>query len=207
MKDGKGGFIAPGKFLPLCEESDLIYDIDRWVFAKAAELLRRKPTIGNKTYRLHVNLSRRTLSGDKWLSFVHHKLDKFKVDPSRIVVELTETATLENVHRAILFMKSLRKLGIRFALDDFGVGFSSLGTLRKLPVDYLKIDGSFIRGLPDDSINQHLVKAFVEMARGLGKQTVAEFVEDEATLRLLKEYGVEYGQGYYIGRPEPTITP
>jgi len=101
------------------------------------------------------------------------------------------------------FIEALKSTGCGFALDDFGVGFSSLYYLKHLPVDYLKIDGSFVRNLPNDVSDQHLVRSMVELAHGLGKQTIAEFVEDEATLELLRRFGVDYAQGFFVGRPAP----
>ena len=152
-------------------------------------------------------MSRKTLSDDSLLTFVQDQLNKTGVDPSRIVLELTETAAAENIPQATAFMNGLREMGFRFALDDFGVGFSSFGALRRWPVDYVKIDGSFIRDLRHDPANQHWVKAMVDAARGLDKRIVAEFVPDEPTLDLLRTYGVHYGQGYYIGPPRPVGDP
>lgn len=203
MDDGRGGVILPGEFLSVCERSELITDIDRWVLRRAIGYLTDPAAEKEEAYRLHVNLSGRTISDPGWLTFVRDEVQSSGVDPSRLVLEITETAAIENVHRGAGIMQLAREMGLRFALDDFGVGFSSLHALRKLPVDYLKIDGSFIQGLPTDGVNQHLVKAFVEIARGLGIETVAEFVEDEATVQLLKQYGIDYGQGYHIGRPAP----
>ena len=116
--------------------------------------------------------------------------------------KLTETSMVENIAVAQCFITELKSLGCRFALDDFGVGFSSFNYVKHLPVDYLKIDGSFIRHLPYDTMDQHLVKAIVAVAHGLGKKTVAEFVQDELTMSLLREYGVDYAQGHHIGKPQ-----
>lgn len=198
-----GDLVAPGHFLPVCERSGLINAIDRWVLRRALQLRAELDGRGAHDIRLHVNLSRKTLSDESMVAFVQDRLDEVGVDPSRIVLELTETAAAENVSQATAFMNGLREMGFRFALDDFGVGFSSFGALRRWPVDFVKIDGSFIRDLREDATSQHLVKAMVDAARGLDKRIVAEFVPDEHTLDLLRTYGVDYGQGYFIGPPRP----
>lgn len=202
-----GQLVLPGQFLPVCERSGLISAIDRWVIRRALQLAVDLDARDQDFLRLHVNLSRKTLSDDSLLTFVQDQLNKTGVDPSRIVLELTETAAAENIPQATAFMNGLREMGFRFALDDFGVGFSSFGALRRWPVDYVKIDGSFIRDLRHDPANQHLVKAMVDAARGLDKRIVAEFVPDEPTLDLLRTYGVHYGQGFYIGPPRPIGDP
>jgi EAL domain-containing protein (putative c-di-GMP-specific phosphodiesterase class I) len=132
-------------------------------------------------------------------------LSSLDVDPQHLVFELTETAALADVNAAERLMTELQSLGCRFALDDFGVGFSSFYYLRELPLDIVKIDGSFIKQLPSNPKDQVFVKALTDMAHALGKETVAEFVEDEATLKLLADLGVVYAQGYHIGRPSPEI--
>jgi len=120
-----------------------------------------------------------------------------------LVMEITETAAIYNVHVAKDFLRALRGQGYEFALDDFGMGFSSFYQLKNLDVDYLKIDGSFIRNLTRDPVDKHLVLAMVQLARGLGKQTIAEFVEDRETLDVLRQVGVDCAQGFHIGRPRP----
>ncbi|MBI2472245.1 MAG: EAL domain-containing protein [Planctomycetes bacterium] len=137
----------------------------------------------------------------KLLPLIRNELTETGIDPASLVFEITETALIENMAAAQLFIAELKSLGFRFALDDFGIGFSSFNYLKHLPVDYLKIDGSFVRNLPHDTVAQHLVKAMVEISRGLGKKTIAEFVENEEIMRLLREYGVDYAQGYHIGKP------
>jgi EAL domain-containing protein (putative c-di-GMP-specific phosphodiesterase class I) len=118
-------------------------------------------------------------------------------------LEITETAAISNIHAAKEFVHTLKLQGCQFSLDDFGMGFSSFYQLKSLEVDYLKIDGSFIRNLAHDPVDQHLVQAMVHLGRSLGKKMIAEWVEDEETLNLLQEYGVDCAQGYHIGRPQP----
>jgi EAL domain-containing protein (putative c-di-GMP-specific phosphodiesterase class I) len=127
------------------------------------------------------------------------------VEPNRLSFEITETAAIVNFDHARVFIKDLKNLGCKFALDDFGVGFSSFTYLRELPVDLIKIDGSFVRNLDQDLINQALVRSIHEMAKALDKKTIAEFVENEAILHILQEIGVDYAQGYHLGRPTPDL--
>jgi len=200
MVSEKGDTVAPSSFLDIAERFGLIHDIDRWVVSRAIRLI-QKLKQDNKPAYLEVNLSGRSFADKKLLPLIRNELTETGIDPSSLVFEITETALIENMAAAQLFIAELKSLGFRFALDDFGIGFSSFNYLKLLPVDYLKIDGSFVRNLPHDTVDQHLVKAMVEVSRGLGKKTIAEFVENEETLRLLREYGVDYAQGYHIGKP------
>lgn len=199
----EGRVIAPRSFLRVAERSDLIHAIDRWVVRRAIRSLTERPHAEHGVYALHVNLSGKAFDDDQLLPVMQQELQRTGVDPSRLVFEITETAAIADLDRAKKFMSTLRSMGCRFALDDFGVGFSAFDTLRRLPVDYLKLDGSFVRNVAHSRVDQHLVRAMVEVARGLEKKTIAEFIPDRKTLQLLAEYGVDYGQGYYIGRPQP----
>ncbi len=201
--DGGGGeFVLPGMFLDVAERSGLIQDIDRWVVRQAIRLIAEHQAAGDDI-RLEVNLSGKAFADQELLPMIQRELIAAGVDPGRLILEVTETAAIANVDEAEKFLRTLKALGCGFALDDFGVGFSSFSHLKHLPVDYLKIDGSFIRDLPRSTVDQHLVQAIVGVARGLGKRTIAEFVGDGETLRLLREYGVDFAQGYFIGRPMP----
>lgn len=196
------GLVLPGKFLEIAERSGLIQDIDRWVVREAirtlAELQLSSPDVG-----VEVNLSGKAFGDHGLLELIRHELESVTIDPAMLIFEVTETAAIANIDDAQTFIRTLKSMGCRFALDDFGVGFSSFSHLKHLPVDYLKIDGSFIRELARDPVDRQLVQAIVRIARGLHKKTIAEFVEDEQTLDLLREYGVDYAQGYYVGEPMP----
>ncbi|MEX0749615.1 MAG: EAL domain-containing protein [Dehalococcoidia bacterium] len=201
MTDGSE-LVLPGMFLETAERTGLIQDIDRWVVRRAIELLAGSEVAASGV-RLEVNLSGKAFADPELLPMIQRELRATKIDPSRLVLEVTETAAIANIDEAQKFLRALRGMGCGFALDDFGVGFSSFSHLKHLPVDYLKIDGSFIRDLSHNTVDQHLVRAIVGVARGLGKRTIAEFVADEETLRLLREYGVDHGQGFYIAEPGP----
>ncbi len=202
MVEPDGELVLPGAFLDIAERSGLIQDIDRWVVRRAIRLLAEHEQMG-RSRRLEVNLSGKAFSDPELLPMIQRELLETRIDPSNLVLEVTETVAIANVDEAQRFVRTLKGMGCAFALDDFGVGFSSFSHLKHLPVDYLKIDGSFIRELARNTVDQHLVQAIVAVARGLGKRTIAEFVGDERSLVLLKEYGVDYAQGFYIGHPAP----
>lgn len=202
MVDEKGEMIYPNQFLDVAERFGLIRDIDRWVVCESialAKILQQK----GKPSCLEVNLSGKSLNDTKLLQLIKERIIATGINSVNLVFEITETAAIENIVDAERFIMSLKHLGCRFALDDFGIGFSSFNYLKRLSVDYLKIDGSFIQNLPGNTTDRHLVKAMVEIAHGLGKKTIAEFVTSAETVRLLHEFGVDYAQGYFIGKPKP----
>ncbi|MDO8142112.1 MAG: EAL domain-containing protein [Candidatus Brocadiales bacterium] len=200
MMDTDGKEISPSNFLEIAERFGLIHDIDRWVVHKAISIIQRLQHEGKPAY-LEVNLSGSSFSDIELVSTINEELSATKIDPKNLTFEITESSLVENMATAQHFIATLKASGCNFALDDFGIGFSSFNYLKYLPVDYLKIDGSFIQNLPRNHVDQHLVKAIVEVAHGLGKKTIAEFVGNEETVRLLHEFGVDYAQGYYIGKP------
>ena len=156
--------------------------------------------------RLHlccINLSGVSLADEEFLVFVQQQLEKFRIPPWKICFEVTETAAITNLSRAMAFMGSLKKRGCRFVLDDFGSGLSSFAYLKTLPVDYLKIDGAFVKDIVDDEVDLALVRSINDVGKVMGKRTVAEFVENAAILQKLREIGVDYAQGYGISRPAP----
>jgi diguanylate cyclase (GGDEF)-like protein/PAS domain S-box-containing protein len=197
-----GELVLPGVFLDIAERSGLIQDVDRWVVRKAIRMLGEHRAAG-RDITFEVNLSGKAFGDPEMLPMIQRELASAGVEPSRLILEVTETAAIANMDDAQRFVHTLHTLGCRFALDDFGVGFSSFSHLKYLPVDYLKIDGSFIRELSRSSVDQQLVQAIVGVARALGKKTIAEFVNDAETVDLLRAYGVDFAQGFHIGRPAP----
>jgi diguanylate cyclase (GGDEF)-like protein/PAS domain S-box-containing protein len=197
-----GDVIPPGAFLPVAERLDLIQRIDRWVVREAISLLETHQRAGQDVI-FEVNLSAKSLGEAELLEEVARLLQSTGVDPGCLVFEVTETAAIINVDRAKQFARRLSDLGCGFALDDFGAGFASFYYLKHLPFDYLKIDGEFVESLSDSTTNQLVVQSVVSIARGLGKQTIAEYVGDAATLELLRGYGVDHAQGFFLGRPRP----
>jgi diguanylate cyclase (GGDEF)-like protein/PAS domain S-box-containing protein len=206
MVGDDGDLIPPAAFLPVAERFGLIQEIDRWVVRHAVELLARMQAAGDDVV-LEVNLSAKSITDPELPAVIKGLLEQHKVDPSGLVFEMTETAAIVNIERAKQFASFLHELGCEFALDDFGAGFASFYYLKHFAFDYLKIDGEFIEDLSASSTNRLLVRALVDIAHGLGKQTIAEFVEDAATLKLLQELHVDYVQGFHVARPAPIQEP
>ena len=195
-----GEVIPPAAFIETAEHFNLIQELDRWVVRTA---IHRLAADEDTSYRLEVNLSGKSIGDPELPELIEREIAATGVDPGRLVFEITETAAIANMDHARAFAERLRKLGCRFALDDFGAGFSSFYYLKHLPLDYVKIDGDFIRNLTGSVTDQLVVKSIVDIARGMGMKTIAEFVENAETVEMLREKGVDYSQGYHHGRPEP----
>ena len=189
--------IMPGHFIPLAEKSGRILDIDRWVLHEVLLKLASNPNIPS----IAINISGRSLSEPTLPQHIGDALREANVSPSRLIVEITETSAVSDLHDAQRMIEALRQLGCGVCLDDFGVGFASFAYLKHLHVDTIKIDGIFIRDLINDSDNQIFVQAMVSVALGLGKSVVAEYVEDGESLTLLRKFGVDLVQGYHLDRP------
>ena len=203
--DEGGTVVPPASFLPVAERFGLIAEIDAWMIRRAISLIERERRAGRKIVA-EVNLSGQSICDPELPDLIEAELTKAPIDPSQLVFEITETAAIANMDEARALASRIRRWGCRFALDDFGAGFGSFYYLKYLPVDYLKIDGEFIRNLATSEIDQRMVVAMVEIARALGLQTIAEFVETEEILERLREFGVDFAQGYHIGRPGPVET-
>jgi diguanylate cyclase (GGDEF)-like protein/PAS domain S-box-containing protein len=202
MVDNDEQLILPQEFITAAERTQLIHAIDRWVVRQSIKVIADCEARG-QTIHLEVNLSGKAFADEELLPLIREEIKSKGIAASCLIFEITETAAIANISGARQFIEALKSTGCGFALDDFGVGFSSLYYLKHLPVDYLKIDGSFVRNLLNDVSDQHLVRSMVELAHGLGKQTIAEFVEDEATLELLRQLGADYAQGFFVGKPAP----
>jgi diguanylate cyclase (GGDEF)-like protein/PAS domain S-box-containing protein len=198
MRNRDGDLVPPGAFLYIAERLDLVQEIDRWVVARAIRMLTEHRDIS-----LEVNLSGKSIGAPALLELVERMLHETAIDPGRLTFEITETTAVANLTLASSFAERLRALGCRFALDDFGAGFGSFHYLKHVQFDYLKIDGEFVRNLAADATDRLLVTAVVEIARGMGKETIAEFVGDAQTVAVLRELGVDWGQGFHLGEPAP----
>lgn len=196
--------ITPDKFIPAAERMGLIHGIDLWVVEKAIDFLAALPSYMSYV-SLAINLSSTAFQYPDLLQTIRDKLELTWVDASRLTFEITETAAVDNFEQTRNMINKIRALGCKFALDDFGAGFCSFNYLKTFPVDYVKIDGQFIRNLVNDETDQILVKSMVEIAAKLGKKTIAEFIESPSTALKLKEIGVNFGQGYAFGRPERNL--
>jgi EAL domain-containing protein (putative c-di-GMP-specific phosphodiesterase class I) len=197
-----GRLTAPAHFLGTAERAGLIREIDRMVLAKVLSLL-----AGHEDAHtvVAVNLSALSVTDPGMRAHVQRLLAAHRVDPRRLVIELTETWAISDMRRARDFCREIEQLGCAIALDDFGAGFGSFQYLKRLPFSYLKIDGDFIHGLAGSRTDQLLVRALAELVAGMGQRTIAEFVGDGATLQLLHAYGVHYAQGFHVGRPQPRL--
>jgi PAS domain S-box-containing protein len=191
-----GEIVPPDSFLPVAEKYGLIAEIDQWVIGKAAHL-------AASGRRVAVNLSPDSIEGADLLAVIRKCLNESGTDPANLIFEITETAIMRDIEAGDAFAHGLAEIGCELALDDFGTGFGGFTYVIRLPIQYLKIDVEFVRDLLANHTNRHVVKAIVALARGLGQQTVAEGVEDAQTLELLRDYGVDFAQGFYIGRPAP----
>jgi len=192
----------PNDFIPVAETMGLIHHIDLWVVNHAFDMIYTLP----EHISLTINLSGNIFLDQKLFPLIEQKLKETGIDPKRIIFEITETAAISNFDQTKDMVLRIRTLGCHFALDDFGAGFNSYSYLKQFPVDILKIDGSFITNLENDSVDQLLVKSMIDIAHGLGKKTVAEFVERQSTMDLLTSYGVDYIQGYLLGKPQSSLT-
>ncbi len=202
--DRSGNIVLPGQFIEVAESLGMAQEIDLRVVAKVLEIL-KQPHMRGQKIRYFVNLSRVSLSDQQWVRRFEGMLAAAPVDHDQLVFEITETAAMAEVGVTQEFISQMKKLGCRFALDDFGAGFSSFYFLKRFDVDYLKIDGNFIRGLASDEANRLFVRALCDVARGLNKQVIAEWVENQEVLKILIEMGVLYGQGFVFGHPQPFL--
>lgn len=202
---GDGGtLIPPNDFIPVAEKMGLIHDIDLWVVNRAIDVVHGLPE-KYKTTAFSINLSSHAFKDSALLLLLKEKLGTTGINPDRIIFEITETIAIASFSQTREMIMDIRRLGYRFALDDFGSGFSSFNYIKEFPVDYLKIDGTFITNLVNDPVDQTLVKSMIEIAKTLDKKIIAEFVEDRQVLELLAQYGVDYAQGYFIGKPMPDL--
>jgi diguanylate cyclase (GGDEF)-like protein len=198
---GESGELLPARsFIGVAERSGMIQELDRWVVGQALDLLGERERAGHPV-SLHVNLSGASLTDISVLEYIERRFDEGDADPARCTFEITQTARIEDLETAASFADRLTEFGCEVAIDDYGSGFGPFEYLKRFPFDVIKIDGSFVRDLPSSDADQLTVQAIVGIAQGLGKQTIAEFVEDEATAQMLRAYGVDMAQGYHLGPP------
>ena len=197
MVGRKGELIPPASFLPVAEKYGLIGEIDHWVIMHALPLAKHG-------HQVHINLSADSVGDRDLLPLIERRMGECGADPRDVTFEITETALMRDTDAGEAFARGLAAIGCGVALDDFGTGYGSFTYLQKLPVKFLKIDRTFVTDLDSNAGNQHLVKAIVSLAHGFGHQTIAEGVERPETLELLSRYGVDFAQGFHLGRPEPS---
>jgi diguanylate cyclase (GGDEF)-like protein len=204
MLGDRGEIIPPGKFLSAAERYQLMPTVDRWVVRRACELLgAHSASVGEDIARFAINLSGQSLQDESFLEFVIDQIRVSGLPAGVLCFELTETATIGNLAKAQNFMRNLQELGCQFALDDFGTGVSSLAYLKDLSVNYLKIDGSFVRDAVVNSRSESMIKAIAQLAKVMCMETIAEYVETDVLRARMADLGVDYGQGFAMGRAQP----
>ncbi len=203
LKNEDGSITPPGGFLPAAERYYQAGQIDRWVIEHAFKILGQHQHFFNHTDHFSINLSGQSIADETLLAFIIRQLEMNHLNGQHICFEITETAAIANLNQAKKFITLLQERNVQFALDDFGSGLSSFGYLKSLPVNYLKIDGMFVKDIVDDSIDYAMVKSINDVAQVMGMKTIAEFVENDVIRDMLVELGVNYAQGYGIGKPLP----
>ncbi|MDZ8080211.1 MAG: EAL domain-containing protein [Nostoc sp. DcaGUA01] len=201
LRDEQGNLVLPMAFIPAAERYNLMHLIDRWVIRTLFE--NWLTVVGDEQSIYAINLSGSSINDDRFINFLYEQFTLHSISPQRICFEITETVAIANLIKARQFIQSLQQMGCRFALDDFGAGMSSFAYLKSLPVDYLKIDGSFIRNIIENPVDNAIVTAITHIGSVMGIQTIAEFVENEAILERIKALGIDYAQGYGIAVPCP----
>ena len=205
LVDHSGNIQTPASFMPAADRYGLTPKLDRWVISTAFRWLAERGDSPEAPSLCAINLSARSVTSASLLGFLEAELAATGVAASRICFEVAETVAISNLSRAARLIRSLRDLGFRFSLDDFGSGMSTFVHLKHLPVDYLKIDGSFVREMREDPMSLAVVRSIHEVGKTIGMQTVAEWVEDDEILAAVRELGIDHAQGYAVGRPEPLI--
>jgi EAL domain-containing protein (putative c-di-GMP-specific phosphodiesterase class I) len=191
---------SPGAFLPVAERFGMMLDVDHWVIRNATKALAGFREAG-RNVTFCINLSGHVFEDPRLVGCIRESLEANRLPPESVVFEITEQVAIRYLDRANRRMREIMDIGCSFALDDFGAGFSSLTYIKRLPVDYIKIEGSFIENISQDSIDQSMVRSIVQIARTTGKQTIAEYVQDLKSLQMLRKLGADYAQGFYIGKP------
>jgi diguanylate cyclase (GGDEF)-like protein len=200
MTTEQGELLPAASFIEAAERAGMVQELDRWVVAQALELLVERERQG-APLSLHVNLSGASLTDVSVLEFIERRLDEGGADPASCTFEITETANVYDFDAAAGFADRLTEFGCQVAIDDYGAGFGPFHYLKRIPFDLIKIDGAFVRDMPHSDADQLTVQAIVQIARGLGKETIAEYVQDDQTAEMLREYGVDMAQGFHLGRP------
>jgi diguanylate cyclase (GGDEF)-like protein/PAS domain S-box-containing protein len=205
LRDDSGELVSPGKFMGIAERYQLMPAIDAWVIDRTLKMLGRQLIThpGLREHRVGINLSGDSIRGPQLVENIRESLARYKVPPEMVYFEITETAAINDVQAAGSFMADLRQIGCKLALDDFGSGMSSFTYLKNLPVDFLKIDGSFIRDIEKSSTDESIVRAIHSVGRNMRILTVAEYVETDSVLKLLRDIGIDYAQGYAVAKPLP----
>ncbi len=200
MLDTSGEPVPPAAFMGAAERYQLMQELDRWVVTKAIETLTAEPEDSTgRRLRFAVNLSGQSIGSERFLDFIQYEFARTGLEPNRLCFEITETVAVGNLEKARNFVATLRNMGCRISLDDFGTGLSSFAYLKMFDVDKLKIDGSFVADIDTNDVSRSMVSAITEIARVMGIETVAEYVQSERVLDTVRELGVDWAQGFHTG--------
>ena len=203
MLDEENNIIPPGEFLPAAEHYDIIKMIDIWVVNNTFAWLEKNPDISRRVELCSINLSGHSIGDERFLHYLTEQFKKYHFSANKICFEVTETAAIKNLSAASHFIDTIKALGCSFSLDDFGSGMSSFAYLKQLNVNYLKIDGLFVKDIVVDPVDAAMVKSINEVGHIMGLKTIAEYVEDDDILNAISRIGVDFAQGYGISRPKP----
>ncbi|MFK8029282.1 MAG: putative bifunctional diguanylate cyclase/phosphodiesterase [Gammaproteobacteria bacterium] len=206
LSDDEEGLMSPAEFISAAERYNLMPALDRWVVRNTLKMLMANlpaSILNESTWA--INLSGQTISDGNFLKFIEEEVKRTGINPSCLCFEITETAAVTNIRKVSKFMEQMKHQGFRFSLDDFGTGLSSFAYLKTLPVDYLKIDGQFVKEIETDRVSASMVSAIHQIGKEMGLKTIAEFVENQAIVDKLKSIGVNYAQGYHLGKPRPLM--
>jgi EAL domain-containing protein (putative c-di-GMP-specific phosphodiesterase class I) len=206
LVDGEGNIVAPSQFITAAERYRMMPVIDLWVVGAALNSLSSIANVADEsTAAFTINLSGQSFGNAELKALILEQLNQLQIPPRKVMFEITETAAISNLSQALDFMKALRQLGCRFILDDFGSGLSSFRYLKSLDIEFLKIDGELVREIATDPIQREMVAAIHRIGESMGIQTIGEWVENSEIEETLTEIGVDYAQGWGIGRPEPFV--
>ncbi|MDP3671132.1 MAG: EAL domain-containing protein [Telluria sp.] len=206
LRNGRSGPVGPGSFLPAAERYDVIHKIDRWVLNRTLAWLAQDPEHTARLGMCSINLSRRSLADQGFHTFAADLIDQYDVPAEKLCFEITENGAIADMQKTIAFIETLATRGCRFALDDFGTGMTSFSYLKQLPVDFIKIDGSFIQMMSSSEVDFEMVRFTNDISHKMGRKTIAEYVSEPAILKNLERIGVDFAQGYWVGKPRP-LTP
>jgi diguanylate cyclase (GGDEF)-like protein/PAS domain S-box-containing protein len=203
LRNGRGAPIGPHSFLPAAERYDVILKIDRWVLRQTLDWLANNPDEAGRIDMCSINLSRRSLADQSFHTYAAGLIDESKVPASKLCFEITENGAIADMQKTIAFIQALSARGCRFSLDDFGSGMTSFSYLKQLPVDFIKIDGAFIQMMQSNEVDFEMVRFTNDISHKMGRKTIAEYVTDQAIHDRLQEIGVDFAQGFYVGKPRP----
>ena len=203
LRNGRAGPVGPGIFLPAAERYDMILKIDGWVLERTWPWLAARPEHTDRFDKCSINLSRRSLGDPSFRKFAADLIDAWPVPAEKLCFKITEHGAIADMQKTIRFIEALSARGCRFSLDDFGTGMTSFSYLKLLPVDFIKIDGSFIQMMSSSEVDYKMARFTNDISHMMGRKTIAEYVSDATILASLRNIGVDFAQGYYIGKPRP----